>query len=103
MDRVPPATTSGRSIAGIDVPLLLGGTLTLGLSYLMYRFFAPSPHGLLELVFALPLACLGVGALGGAFVVDASPTFRAARFFVGYALIAVAVTPVVYVAWELAR
>jgi hypothetical protein len=94
------STTVGKAI---NMPVLAGGIALMLAGYALYRFFSPSPHGLLEILVALPVFCIGLAFTGISFLTESAPRLRIARRCIGGVLVFLAASPILYLAWLFVR
>jgi hypothetical protein len=90
-------------VAGVNTPVLIGGIALALAGYGLYQFFSPSPHGFLEILVALPVFCLGLAFSGVAFLMERTPQLRIPRLCVGWALVTLAASPILYLFWLFIR
>jgi len=83
----------------VNFPILVGGILLLLAGFGLYRFFSPSPHGYLEMFFAMPVFCLGLATCGVAFLASNFRTPRRPWFWLGCALLVAAASPLLLLVW----
>ena len=94
---------SARTANPVNLVILGGGLALMLAGYGLYSYFSPSPHGYLEVVFALPVFCLGLAFTGAAFLTRPGGRFRPARLLVGWALVLLAVSPILFFVWIFLR
>ena len=94
---------SARTVNPVNLVILSGGLALMLAGYGLYRYFSPSPHGYLEMFFALPVFCLGLAVTGAAFLTETGGRFRPARLLVGWALVLLAASPILSLVWLLIR
>jgi hypothetical protein len=78
------------------IALAATGSLIVGLAYIAYGFFSPSPHGYGELFIAIPLSAIGFGVIG--FVLSQGPFPRAVHI-IGWLILAIASVPIITLVW----
>ena len=95
------SVTTARSF--INLPVFTGGVALLIAGFGLYLFSSPSPHGFIEIFFALPIFCAGLAFTGAAFLLGPSARLRSIRLFIGWALVLLATSPLLYLAWLFIR
>ena len=94
---------SARTVSPVNLAILGGGLALMLAGYGLYRFFSPSPHGYLEILFALPVFCFGLAFTGTAFLTESGGRFRPARLAVGWTLVLLAASPLLFFVWLFIR
>lgn len=82
-----------------DLSVLLAGIFFLLLGIGLYRLASPSPHGYVEIFFAVPLCCIGLAIIGSSFLMETTGRLKSAKLTIGWLFVLLAVAPFLYLAW----
>ena len=83
----------------VNLPTLAWGVALLLAGFGLYHFFSPSPHGYLEIFFAMPVFCLGLAVCGLAFLYSNFKNPRRPGFWLGSALLVAGASPLLVLVW----